>query len=151
MINNKFSELGLAELHTFWEVVEELFNAMLFLLIGFEIVTFTVKPEYIAVGLLSIPIVLAARFLTVAIPMTIFKRFKRYAPYVISVLTWGGLRGGLALALALSLPKTPMRDLFLIITYCVVLFSIIVQGLTAKPLIAKTRAQLAKGPGRSIQ
>ena len=115
-------------------------NAILFLLIGLEVLTFTIHGWYIQAGLSAIAVVLFSRLVTVAIPMQLFKRYRHYSPYVITILTWGGLRGALALAMALSIPHVAHRNAIIMITYCVVLFSIIVQGLTAKPLV-----KLSKG------
>lgn len=126
-------------LDTFWELVDEILNAVLFLLIGFELLLIkTSKQEFIA-ALLAVPIVLIARTITVGLPMSIFKHYKKYLPYTTVILIWGGLRGGLAVALALALPVSPQRALILAMTYAVVLFSIIVQGMTIKPLIQKAK------------
>lgn len=126
-------------LKAFWEVIDELLNAVLFLLIGFELVNVNFAFSSLSIILLIIPIVLLVRLITVAIPIKIIERKKAQLPYTISVLTWGGLRGGLAVALALTLPLSQYRDLILAMTYSVVVFAIIVQGLTIKPL-----AKLAK-------
>ena len=122
-------------LSAFWELIDEVLNTILFLLIGLELLTFTIHSWYIEAGVCAIAIVLFARLITVAIPLQLFKRYRYYSPYVITILTWGGLRGALALAMALSLPHISDRNAIIMITYCVVLFSIIVQGLTAKPLV----------------
>jgi CPA1 family monovalent cation:H+ antiporter len=126
-------------LDNFWEVIDEVFNAILFLLIGFELLqlTFGMK-EFAAMGL-SIVIVLGVRFICVAVPLSLFKLKRRYFPKMIRILTWGGLRGGLAVALALALPgNESQRSMVLAMTYGVVVFSILVQGLTVKPLIRKS-------------
>lgn len=126
-------------LEDFWELVDEVLNAILFLLIGLEILTFHETGWMITAGVLSIVLVLFVRLITVGIPMQLFKRYRRYSPYVTTILTWGGLRGALALAMALAIPThAPDRNVIIMITYCVVLFSIIVQGLTAKPLVRLT-------------
>ena len=83
---------------------------------------------------------LLARFVTVGIPITIMRRFRNFSPRAIEILTWGGLRGGISVALALSLPASGVRDALVVVTYVVVVFSILVQGLTIGPLIrASTR------------
>lgn len=129
---------------TFWEVIDEVLNAILFMLIGFELLTIQASPLELVAILLVIPLVLAVRFVTVATPLSLrfFKRKKH--PYMLSILTWGGLRGGLAVALALSLPPSTERDLILALTYGVVAFSVIVQGITIKPLAR--RAHRAHAP-----
>lgn len=122
-------------INEFWEIVDELLNCILFLLIGFELLPVTKGNNYLLAGLLAIPLVLIVRYITVAIPMSIFKRWRRYVPHTINILVWGGLRGGLAVALALSLPPGDFRQLILAMTYAVVAFSVIVQGVTMKPLV----------------
>lgn len=126
---------GEPHLTLFWELVEEVLNAVLFLLIGLEFLVLTIHLNTLIAGFITIPLVLLVRFITVAIPMSLFKLKKKYVPYVITVLTWGGLRGGLALAMALSLPHGHFRNEILLLTYVVVAFSIIVQGLTSKKLV----------------
>ena len=122
-------------LDTFWELVDEVLNAVLFVLIGLEVLVLVFSREYLLAGLLAIPIVLLARFVTVGIPVTIMRRFRDFTPKAIQILTWGGLRGGISVALALSLPAGEIRDALVAVTYAVVIFSILVQGLTIGPLI----------------
>jgi CPA1 family monovalent cation:H+ antiporter len=129
------SEKTRGHLDTFWELVDEILNAVLFVLIGLEVLALTFIQEYLLAGLLAIPIVLLARFVTVGIPITIMRRFRNFTPKAIQVLTWGGLRGGISVALALSLPAGEIRDTLVAVTYAVVVFSILVQGLTIGPLI----------------
>ncbi len=126
-------------LDTFWELIDEVLNAILFLLIGFEILIIQTGHSTVYAALLAIPLVLLVRCLTVAIPMALFKIRKTYVPYTITILVWGGLRGGLAVALALALPKNEQRDLILLMTYAVVMFSILVQGMTMKSLVEKSK------------
>ncbi len=132
---NKSREKGMSNItrnyiDTFWEMIDEVLNAILFLLIGFEmlIVSFTFNLFWL--GCISILIVLLARFISVAIPISVLKYKNAFEQNAIPILTWGGLRGGISVALALSLPKEMFREVFVSITYIVVLFSIIVQGLT---------------------
>lgn len=145
-IGNKGREFHMSKksresLDTFWELIDEILNAVLFLLIGFELLLIkTTKQEFIA-AVLAVPIVLSSRCITVGIPMSIFKQFKKYLPYTTTILIWGGLRGGLAVALALALPVSKERELILAMTYAVVLFSIIVQGMTIKPLIERSKKE----------
>ena len=127
-------------LDNFWELMDEILNAVLFLLIGFEILIVHTNLNTLYAAILAIPLVLIVRYITVAIPMALFKLRKTYAPYTITILVWGGLRGGLAVALALALPKNEHRDLILLMTYAVVMFSILVQGLTMKTLVEKSKA-----------
>lgn len=137
--NHAMSAKSRESLDNFWEIIDEILNAVLFLLIGFELLIIQVKGPEILVSCLMIPLVLLVRLITVAIPMSIFKKFRSYAPYTIRILVWGGLRGGLAVALALALPQGHDRSLILGMTYAVVMFSVIVQGLTIKPLVEKSK------------
>lgn len=128
-------------LSAFWEMIDELLNAILFLLIGAEILLVNFSFLLIIAALFAIPIVLATRYLTVAPPMWYFKHKGMYPKNIIRILTWGGLRGGIAVALALAFPSGHVRDILLPITYIVVVFSILVQGTTTKRLIMKSREQ----------
>lgn len=123
------------QLDTFWEVVDEILNAVLFVLIGLEILVLTFTRHYLLLSCLIIPIVLAARFISIGIPTALLNRFRTLTPGAVPVLTWGGLRGGISVALALSIPPIPERQMILAFTYTVVLFSILVQGTTIKPLM----------------
>lgn len=114
----------------FWEMIDEVFNAILFLLIGFEMLIVPFTSMFFWMGCITIVIVLLARFISVAIPISVLKYRKPFERNAIPILTWGGLRGGISVALALSLPKNMFSELLVSITYIVVLFSIIVQGLT---------------------
>lgn len=117
-------------LDTFWELVDEILNAVLFVLIGLEVLALTFNEVYLRASLVLIPVVLLARFISVGVPMSLMRRFRRFTPHAIKILTWGGLRGGISVALALSLPLGPEREVILSITYIVVVFSILVQGMT---------------------
>lgn len=120
---------------TFWELIDEILNAALFVLIGLEILALTFRPEHLVAGLVAIPMVLLARLISVAVPVTILRRVRSFSPHAVKVLTWSGLRGGISVALALSLPAGAERDLLVTATYAVVTFSILVQGVTIGPLL----------------
>jgi CPA1 family monovalent cation:H+ antiporter len=130
------SEITRTHLDMFWELMDEIMNAILFVLIGLEIVILTLNYQYILAGLLLIPLVLLARFISVGIPIACLKLKRDFSPKAVRILTWGGLRGGISVALALSIPPSPYRDTILAITYIIVVFSILVQGLTIKRLVA---------------
>ncbi|NNM59296.1 MAG: sodium:proton antiporter [Legionellales bacterium] len=139
-----YTEQAKKDLLIFWEVLDEILNAILFLLIGFELLIMPFSLQKWLIGALCIPLVLLVRYLTVAMPVYLFTLKKSYYPYFVGILTWGGLRGGLAIALVLALPRDSYRDSLLSMTYMVVLFAIIVQGLSMKRLIGASMAKLAK-------
>jgi CPA1 family monovalent cation:H+ antiporter len=124
------SEQTRAHLDTFWELVDEILNALLFVMIGLELLVLELKPVYLLAGALSIPLVLSARLVSVGIPVSILRLVRSFLPRTVPLMTWAGVRGGISIALALSLPASPFRDLILVATYSVVVFSILVQGLT---------------------
>ncbi|HFQ14390.1 MAG TPA: sodium:proton antiporter [Gammaproteobacteria bacterium] len=134
-------------LDMFWELIDEVLNAVLFVLIGMEILVLSFRGEYLLAALLIIPLVLAARYVSVGIPVFFLRRFRSFSPQVLEVMTWAGLRGGISVALALSLPLGEERDLILAITYAVVVFSILVQGLTIGALV--NEESNGRGPLRS--
>ena len=133
------SEQTRENLDTFWELVDEVLNAVLFVLIGLEVLILTLNKQYLIASTIIIPLLLFSRFISVAVPVTLLRRFRTFSPNVIKILTWGGLRGGISVAMALSLPPGRPRDIILTITYAVVVFSIIVQGLTVGKLVEQSQ------------
>jgi CPA1 family monovalent cation:H+ antiporter len=131
------SETTREHVDTFWELVDEILNALLFVLLGLELLILVFEGRFLVLGLLAIPLVLFARFIAVGAPIVLMRRWRTFTTGAVRVLTWGGLRGGISIALALSLPGGEERDLILTVTYVVVVFSIAVQGLTVGPLMRK--------------
>ena len=131
------SEKTIEHVDMFWELVEEILNGILFVLLGFELLIVTFDLSSFKAGLIAIPVVLLARFIGVSLPIWLMKFKREFSPNAIKVLTWGGLRGGISVALALSLPLSPERELILMMTYAVVVFSILVQGLTIGKLVQR--------------
>lgn len=121
----------------FWKLVDEILNAVLFLLIGFEVFAVAFDTSYLTAGVLAIVLALVARLAAVAVPMYLLGGPRQFGPGVVPIMTWGGLKGGISVALALSLPENEWKPLILTATYIVVVFSIIVQGLTVGKLAAK--------------
>lgn len=143
LIGNHGRHLAMSEttreyLDTFWELIDELLNAILFVLIGLEVLALSFKPEYLEAGLIAIPLVLLARFISVSLPVQVFRLFQEFTDRATLILTWGGLRGGISVAMALSLPESSYRDAVVTMTYVVVVFSILVQGLTIERMVQTT-------------
>ena len=121
----------------FWELIDEILNVILFALIGLEMLIIPFESQWLMGGLLLIPIILLVRFVSVGLPIKLISLKQQLEPHLVKILVWGGLRGGISVALALSLPAGEFRELVLFLTYIVVVFSIVVQGLTIGPFIRK--------------
>jgi CPA1 family monovalent cation:H+ antiporter len=143
LIGNRGANLAMSD-HTrstmfgFWELIDEILNSVLFLLIGLEVLVIALDPSFAWLAILTIPLVLSARLIAVSIPILALSLRQTFTAGAIPVLTWGGLRGGISVALVLSLPDIPEKPVLLACTYAVVLFSIIVQGLTVKRVVNAT-------------
>jgi monovalent cation:H+ antiporter, CPA1 family len=148
MVGNKGRTLGMSDttrqyVDMFWELVDEILNAVLFVLIGAQVLLVPYSGSILLAAVFAVGITLLARALTVGLPVALMPRAFRLPKGSGWVLTWGGLRGGISVALALSLPVGPQRDLILALTYCIVAFSILGQGLTIGAVVRWT---VARGP-----
>jgi CPA1 family monovalent cation:H+ antiporter len=123
----------------FWDLIDEIFNAILFLLIGLQMLVIKIHLTIMIIGCIMILIVLLARWFSVSLPVAVLRLKIKFERNAVTILTWGGLRGGLSVAMALSLPQNMHRDEIVLITYIIVIFSIIVQGLTIGKLAAKLK------------
>ncbi len=126
----------------FWKLIDEILNAVLFLLIGFEVFAVAFKAEFMTSAILAIALALTARLVAVAVPIIILKPFRTFSQGVVPIMTWGGLKGGISVALALSLPESEWKPLILTCTYVIVIFSIVVQGLT----VARVANRMGREP-----
>lgn len=141
-IGNEGRDLRMSEYKSeyiikFWHLLDEVLNVILFMLIGLEMLVLTLDGRYVLAALIAIPIAIFSRWLGVAIPIFSMKKVRTFEKGTIPILTWGGLRGGISVALALSLPEFPQKGLLVSVTYIIVIFSIIAQGLTLKKLVAR--------------
>ena len=118
----------------FWKLIDEILNAVLFLMIGFEVFAIVFEADFLISGVMAIFLALLARLSAVAVPVLLLQPFQTFSKGVVPIMTWGGLKGGISVALALSLPDSEWKPLILTATYIVVVFSIIVQGLTVTRL-----------------
>ncbi len=136
-VRTAMSETTREHLFQFWEIIDELLNSVLFLLIGLEVLVVSVDPSLAVLAAATIPLVLAARFVSVSAPLTLLSLHHTFTRGSIPILTWGGVRGGISVALALAVQTMNFREPILIATYAVVVFSIVVQGLTITPLVRR--------------
>tara|TARA_R110002049_G_scaffold307558_1_gene508402 strand:+ start:4145 stop:5395 length:1251 start_codon:yes stop_codon:yes gene_type:complete len=135
MRDSSMSEITERYVDKFWELIDILLNAILFVLIGMEMLILTYDGDYVLAGLLAIPIVVICRYASLWLPIKLFEKKLDFVPKTNLIMTWGGLRGGISIALALSLSDAMHRELFLVLTYVVVVFSILIQGLTVERLV----------------
>ncbi|MCC6881423.1 MAG: sodium:proton antiporter [Verrucomicrobiales bacterium] len=120
---------------SFWDLIDEILNALLFVLIGLEILVLSFTRDLFFAGLLAIPAILFARLVSVVLPVSVIRRARELTPGTVRIMTWGGLRGGISVALALSLPVSREREIVLAVTYAIVIFSILVQGLSLERFV----------------
>jgi CPA1 family monovalent cation:H+ antiporter len=142
ILGNKVSKTAMSDTtrdyHAkFWELIDDFLNAILFVLIGLQMVLLPFITNYILIGILAIVLLLVCRYLSLSIPILFFKDKKLFNNRTALVMTWGGLRGGLSVALTLSLPESPYKEIIVSITYIIVVFSILVQGLTTGKLVKR--------------
>jgi CPA1 family monovalent cation:H+ antiporter len=135
--NASMSETTELYVDKFWELIDILLNAILFVLLGMEMLVLTYEINYILAGLITIPIVLLCRYTSLWLPVKMFEKKLDFVPHTTAIMAWGGLRGGISIALALSLSEEMNREMFLVMTYIVVVFSILVQGLTIEKVIKR--------------
>ena len=145
------SETTRTHLDVFWELVDEILNAILFLLIGAQLLVVPIGRAYLMAALIAVPLTLIGRFISVALPIAMLLPFRRFERGTIPVLIWSGLRGGISVALALSIPPADYRNVVVVMTYAVVIFSVVAQGLTIRAVILRTvpSMKLAKEPKAS--
>lgn len=131
------SETTQRYLFSFWTLIDEILNIVLFLLIGLEVLVLRPDSALMPLALLAIPTVLIARLISVAAPVAALSVWMSFLKGTIPILTWGGVRGGISIALVLAIPEFPQKPMILAATYAVVVFSIVIQGLTLEPLVRR--------------
>lgn len=152
--NDKVRDAAMSEeteryVDKFWELLDILLNAILFVLIGMEMLILVFEADYILAALIILPVVLASRYISLWLPVRLFERKLEFVPRTHLIMTWGGLRGGISIALALTLTQEMHRDMFVILTYFVVAFSILIQGVTIEKLVRKVVPGLSANDGNS--
>lgn len=135
--DSAMSEITETYVDKFWELIDVFLNTILFVLIGMEMLVLSFETSYILAGIIAVPLVLICRYISLWLPIKFFSKRLNFVPKTNLIMTWGGLRGGISIALALSLSQEMDRELFLVVTYIIVVFSIIVQGLTVEPIIKR--------------
>ncbi|MEI6021060.1 MAG: sodium:proton antiporter, partial [Bacteroidota bacterium] len=121
----------------FWELIDDFLNALLFVLVGFQMVLLPFIAKYLFIGFIAIIILLACRYISLRLPMFFLKDKQLFNPKSTLIMTWGGLRGGLSIALTLSLPESAFKEIIVSITFIIVVFSVLVQGLTTEKLVKR--------------
>lgn len=134
---SSMSEITETYVDKFWELLDVLLNTVLFVMIGMEMLVLNFQFNYVVAGLIAVPLVLLSRYISLWLPIKFFDKRLQFVKHTNLIMTWGGLRGGISIALALSLTQEMHRELFLVITYIIVVFSIIGQGLTVEPIIKR--------------
>ncbi len=146
------SEITEMYVDKFWEMLDVFLNAILFVMIGLEMIAMEWQPIYVVIGIITIVIVLLSRYISLSLPILFFRKRLNFVPYTGLIMTWGGLRGGISIALALAIPSgNPYRDLFVTITYVIVIFSILVQGLTVKGLVQRLQKRITEEEWRKAE
>ncbi len=146
------SEITEMYVDKFWEMLDVFLNAILFVMIGLEMIAMDWQPIYIVIGIITIVIVLLSRYISLSLPILFFRKRLNFVPYTGLIMTWGGLRGGISIALALAIPSgNPYRDLFVTITYVIVIFSILIQGLTVKGLVQRLQKRITEEEWRKAE
>ncbi|MEO7523018.1 MAG: sodium:proton antiporter [Ferruginibacter sp.] len=139
-VEEAMSDVTRDYLGKFWSLIDEILNALLFMLIGFEMIVLSFDAKTIWIGIIAIVLVLFARFVSVYVPTMVLSLRRSFERNLLPILTWGGLRGGISVALALSLPRGEYKNMIVPVTYIIVVFSIVVQGLTIGKLAKKLAA-----------
>jgi CPA1 family monovalent cation:H+ antiporter len=137
---NQGKELAMSDttrdyLLKFWEVINEILNAILFMLIGLEIIFISFQFKYISIGLILAVLLIAIRYVSLWVPSALFRLETTLEDRALRIMTWGGLRGGISAALALSLPNDPYKNILVSVTFVIIIFSVVVQGVSIKRLV----------------